>query len=71
MFLPLWGACSVTEALTIIEADQHPSYQSPCVDSLTLKALIGTASSKERGWNAEIEFTTRAWHEGLRKLGLF
>ena len=46
-------------------------HQSPHVDSLTLKALIRTASGNEGGRNTETDVTTGAWHEGLQKLRLF
>ena len=42
-------------------------HQSSCVDPLTLRALIRTASGKEGGRNTETEVTTRVWHEGLQK----
>ena len=46
-------------------------HQSASVDSLTLRAVVKTASGKEGGRNTETEATTRAWHEGLQKLRLF
>ena len=46
-------------------------HQSSYIDSVTLRALIGTASGKESGRNTETEATTRAWREGLQKLRLF
>ena len=42
-------------------------HQSSYVDSLTLRALIRTASGKGGGRNTETEATKRAWHEGLQK----
>ena len=45
--------------------------QSSCVDCLTLRALIRTASGKGGGRNTETEVTTRARHEGLLKLRRF
>ena len=41
------------------------------MDSLTLRALIRTASSKGGRRNIETEAITRVWHEGLQKLRLF
>ena len=46
-------------------------HQSSYVDSLTLRALIETASGKGGGSNTETEATMRVWHEGLQKLSLF
>ena len=46
-------------------------HQSSYVDSLTLRALIRTASGKGGGRNTETEATTRAWNECLQKLRLF
>ena len=48
----------------------RPSANSSCVDWLTLRTLIRTASGKGGGRNAENEVTTRARHEGLLKLRL-
>ena len=41
------------------------------MDSLTLRALIRTASGKGGGRNTETEATTREWNECLQKLRLF
>ena len=46
-------------------------HQSSYVDSLTLRALIRTASGKGGGRDTETEVTTRARHEGLLKLRRF
>ena len=46
-------------------------HQSSSVDSLTLGALIRTASGKGGSRNTETEGTTRAQHEGLQKLNFF
>ena len=40
------------------------------MDSLTLRALIRTASGRGGGRNTETEATTRAYHEALQKLSL-
>ena len=45
-------------------------HQSSYVDSLTLRALIRTASGKGGSRTTETEATTRVWHKGLQKLRL-
>ena len=54
---------------TVATSLHHSSY----VDSLTLRALIRTASGKGGGRNTKTEATMRlrVWHEGIQKLSLF
>ena len=47
------------------------SSANPPIWTLTLRALIRTASGKGGGRNTETEATMRVWHEGLQKLRLF